>query len=67
MNRAVDLNSPFIEIVNLVYFIQEKTISNLNKKNAPTTNSDKFLKKTSEIGFVKKSLTRYYRQVNKIK
>ena len=55
MNRALDLNSPFIEIVNLVYFIQEKTISNLNKKkHAPTTNSDNFLKKTSEIGFVKK-------------
>ena len=53
MNRAVDLNSRFIGIVNLVYFIQE-TISNLNKKNTPTTNSDKFLKKTSEIGFVKK-------------
>ena len=54
MNRAVDLNSPFIEIVNLVYFIQEKTISNFNKKSAPTTNSDKFLNKTSEIGFAKK-------------
>ena len=49
MNRAVDLNSPFIETVNLVYFIQEKAISNLNKKNTPTTNSGKFLNKTSKM------------------
>ena len=54
MNRAVDLSSPFIETVNLVYFIQEKAISNLNKKNTPTANSGKFLNKTSKIGFVKK-------------
>ena len=50
----MDLNTPFIETLNLFYFIQEKTISNFNKQKAPIINGDKFLNKTSEIGFVKK-------------
>ena len=50
----MDLNTPFIETLNLFYFIQEKTISNFNKRKDQTTNGDKFLNKSSEIGFVKK-------------
>ena len=54
VNRSVDLNSPFIEILNIVYFTKEKTISNFNKRKNPTTKGDKFLNKTIEIGFAKK-------------
>ena len=54
VNRSVDLNSTFIEILNIVYFTQEKTISNFNKRKNPTTNGDKFLNKMSEIRFAKK-------------
>ena len=55
MNRVVDLNSPFIEILNLVYFIQEKIqFGILINEQPPTINTCVFLNKRSEIGFVNK-------------